>query len=794
MTISRSAKVLVILLVFIMPTVMLSSYSDELDEHTVSQHHTTYRLDEHMVSNNAQQTYDTDIYNALLRRVLKQLNTIEFTLEELSLSVASTIKLEDKKALTDHIALLRTFIDNVRKQQIFVFNEKNLELLVEINKTLIAHVNETLQKELKNITSFKQLTLADGTLLANTDALVTRSQNLSAPHYYTLMRTIHENDTALTKATRGHQVAGTNAANRFFRTIDYNAQKYGVTRLLKRLIPYGVILTYFTYINDAEDLPRVLKPLKKIIGGMATPPEGNARPVASSVFDRRKYTAQHGLLGTPAHFLRQVVDVKLEPIYTLALGGILGPIIKKDVQDVYQWSVEKSKQVIAKLKGESYEDPSPIKASKLTFKDVIGYDHAKEQLSSVIRYFGAKDEFDRKGAHVDRGYLMVGPLDIGKSIAHALAGEVTTELKKHTQDTDIKCGIYEIHASKLVDKDLSDIVKEIEALSPLDPVVLLIDDLNWLVNYTNNDPNIWGNVVSTMSSALRGFRKQVIIIATADTSSDIDKRIKNQGRLGTVIYFDAPTAQERKAYLTKELTKRSVLLNHLDLDRLTLLTEQCSYDVLSTVIKNAFALAHNQKETLTQAHMEASIDTTVHGIMAHNQILTPENADVLSTHYAGKALAHMVLKPKETLIKATILPVSTKQREVIGALITHMPNRETIARTAQDLEKAAIIELAGIEAQHLLNPALVSQHLVENADKKVLALAKKSVYAGIPDQKAFPKAIQEEKRQAVYTYITKARQKARELVDSYEAVLVSLKHELQTKHTVTAQEIIQLLS
>lgn len=486
-----------------------------------------------------------------------------------------------------------------------------------------------------------------------------------------------------------------------------------------------------------------------------------------------------GILGTPVSMLSRFVKFDTRTFFDVSAAMMIAPILKKDAEDIGNWSLKQFKKAYAFLKGEPYEDDSPIKKSKITFKEVIGFDHAKSELGKVVKYFTKKDDFDRAGASVERGYLLVGQVDAAKSLAQALAGEVTNIIKEKKKAAI--CGVYEIHASQLLDKKLKDIIKEAEEKSPC---ILVIDQIDWLSSDKQVKPEIWSDLVTSMSSTLRSNKKEVFIIATAQNLRAIDKAVHEQGRLGVTIQLDSADLDARKTFIAKELTERVIDASQFDLELLAKQTEGCTLQELARVIKRAIAHAQEASETLNQKHIEISIDEVVHNIISTS--VSAVNKKMLAAHFAGKAFAHINLKPGQ-LNKVTIKTVAKGAKLKSGAIIAYKPKNADLFMTQKDIENYCVIALAGAEAQKLIANT-TSVALSAAAKKNVFDLVKKTLFEGI-SEKELPRNLKEQKLAEVWQIIDGYTKLANQLVSINIDKIKAIAKELETRGTISADEL-----
>lgn len=732
-----------------------------------------------------------DLYQALRKRSIKQIDVIDLTLEELAQAInANTIKVSDKKVFIDHIITLRAFLDKLKKERIIEFNEKNLILIAQINKEIIIHIHKILDKGPKSFKHFDDLPIRAEFQLLKEETVLDRAEAIGESNFSRVLIMLGANDQALKSLIEKNRLAGASAFNRFFQKTEKEAKRNKLHILFKRSLPYGILGLYCLYLTAGDKIPAGFQWLKTLVGGkQATPAPAGGVPAAAPAPAAAAALPAHGIFGTPSLYFGDI-NITPQNLINAAITLYFANRIQDDAKDLYGWFSEKAKKVFTKLKGESYEDPSPVKASKISFTDIAGYDHAKNSLQTIVNYFKSKEFFDRMGTHVDRGYLLVGPLDIGKQLTHGLADAITQEVKKHHKDA--KCGIYEVHSSALVKKDIADMIKEVEKESPVYPCIILIDDLDWLVDHAKSKPSIWGDLVAAMNSNLRGNKKQIFIFAAARDTSKIYATIKGQGRLGSLVQFGKPTVEERKAFFVKELSKRGARAQEFDITRLALHTKNCSYDILTSIVRKAFGMAHAQKEIAAQRHIEHAIESIVHGIMHHEQ-LDPKEQEMLAVHYAGRALAHSIINPALPF-KVTTLPMGIEKDHALaqGGFIVHTTDNHHHFITEQDLAHKAVITLAGTQAEKLINSGNVAQGLAKKTKQQAFEHAKQIVFQGITG-KDLSKKLKNEKLDSVWQKVEQFTQEAQRLLENNKDPLLRIAQALKEKRVLTSEEIQALI-
>ena len=174
------------------------------------------------------------------------------------------------------------------------------------------------------------------------------------------------------------------------------------------------------------------------------------------------------------------------------------------------------------------------------FKDVVGFDKAKEKLSSTIRFIEDPKKYLLTNTAPKQGFLLVGPTHIGKNfIVEAFCGEIANILKKQKRACLPK--FWRV-SSKMIGRD--GITNIIETISnnhwQSGPVVLFIDDIGDLFLHCRRaDTNkLLSQLLTSMTTPLDSDpNKQVILIATTNKPQLLYDVMKQNNCLGKEIRF-----------------------------------------------------------------------------------------------------------------------------------------------------------------------------------------------------------------------------------------------------------------
>ncbi len=292
---------------------------------------------------------------------------------------------------------------------------------------------------------------------------------------------------------------------------------------------------------------------------------------------------------------------------------------------------------------------------RVTFKDVAGCEEAKEELKEVIDFLKNPKRFQKLGAQVPKGALLVGPPGTGKTLlARAIAGEAAVPFYS-ISGADFVEMFVGVGASRV--RDLFEQAKKSS------PCIVFIDEMDAVGR--QRGAGIGGGhdereqTLNALLVEMDGFdnSQNVIVIAATNRPDVLDPALLRPGRFDRQIVVDVPDIRGRLG-IFKVHTKK-VVINHrkVDLESLAKGTPgMVGADIANIVNEAALLAARKRKKSIDMDDFEEAKDKVMMGVQRKSMILSDEEKEVTSYHEAGHALVAIRTKGADPVHKITIIP------------------------------------------------------------------------------------------------------------------------------------------
>ncbi len=445
-------------------------------------------------------------------------------------------------------------------------------------------------------------------------------------------------------------------------------------------------------------------------------------------------------------------------------------------------------------------------SSNKTYADVAGMDNAKRELQEVVEFLKDPSHFQRLGASIPKGVLLMGPPGTGKTLlARATAGEAGVTFYSINGSEFIQLFVG-VGASRV--RDLFRTAKENA------PCVIFIDEID-AVGRMRGAGYGGGNdereqTLNQILSEMDGFLQTdaVIVLAATNRPDVLDPALLRPGRFDRHVTVDRPTKDGRRDIL-KVHVKKIPLADNVKLDEIAASTIGFSgADLRNLVNEAAINATRLNKDCVDEDDFESARDKVIMG-PKREEILNEREREMTAYHEAGHALLAWRLSEVDIVRKVTIIP----RGRALG-VTQLMPVEENYSIGERRLHSQLAFTMGGRAAEKLVFDEFTAG--AENDLQQATSLARRMVgHWGMSDaigpvafrqQEENPfmgKELHESREfseetariidQEVQKFLMRAQDKAMEVLTANRPQLDQLAHELLKKESLGQEEMTVIL-
>jgi cell division protease FtsH len=323
---------------------------------------------------------------------------------------------------------------------------------------------------------------------------------------------------------------------------------------------------------------------------------------------------------------------------------------------------------------------------RVTFDDVAGMQNAKSELQEVVEFLRAPEKFQRLGAVVPKGVLLVGPPGTGKTLlARAVAGEAGVPFYSISGSEFIQMFVG-VGASRV--RDMFKTAKDNA------PAILFIDEIDAVGRMrgagVGGGSDEREQTLNQILSEMDGFTptEAVIVMAATNRPDVLDSALLRPGRFDRHVTIDRPTWQGRLAIL-KVHTRNKPLADDVNLEAIARgMIGMTGADLRNLANEAALLATREGKSKIERIDFERAADRVLIG-PKREEVLSPEEKRRTAYHEAGHALVAWLLPEAEKPMKVSIVP-----RGRAGG-VTVIPPDEDRYHHGLDYFKARLVWLMG---------------------------------------------------------------------------------------------------
>jgi cell division protease FtsH len=290
---------------------------------------------------------------------------------------------------------------------------------------------------------------------------------------------------------------------------------------------------------------------------------------------------------------------------------------------------------------------------RVTFDDVAGMQNAKSELQEVVEFLRSPEKFQRLGAVVPKGVLLVGPPGTGKTLlARAVAGEAGVPFFSISGSEFIQMFVG-VGASRV--RDMFKTAKDNA------PAILFIDEIDAVGRMrgagVGGGSDEREQTLNQILSEMDGFTptEAVIVMAATNRPDVLDSALLRPGRFDRHVTIDRPTWQGRLAIL-KVHTRNKPLADDVNLETIARgMIGMTGADLRNLANEAALLATREGKGKIERVDFERAADRVLIG-PKREEVLSPEEKRRTAYHEAGHALVAWLVPEGEKPMKVSIVP------------------------------------------------------------------------------------------------------------------------------------------
>ena len=451
----------------------------------------------------------------------------------------------------------------------------------------------------------------------------------------------------------------------------------------------------------------------------------------------------------------------------------------------------------------------PSGNKRVTFKDVGGAEEAIEELKEVVEFLKDPSKFNRIGARMPKGILLVGPPGTGKTLlARAVAGEANVPFF-HISGSDFVELFVGVGAARV-----RDLFAQAKAHAPC---IVFIDEIDAVGRHRG--AGLGGGhdereqTLNQLLVEMDGFdsKEGIIVMAATNRPDILDPALLRPGRVDKKIVVDPPDMLGRKKILEIH-TRNKPLAEDVNLEIIAKRTPGFVGADLENLVNEAALLAAREgRDKITMKDFEEAIDRVIAGPARKSKLISPKEKRIIAYHEAGHAVVSTVVPNGEPVHRISIIPRGYK---ALGYTL-HLPEEDKYLVSRNELLDKLTALLGGRAAEEVVFGDVTSgaandiERATEIARNMVCQLGmseelgplawgkeEQEVFLGkeITRLRNYSEEVASKIDEEVKKIVTNCYERAKEIIRKYRKQLDNIVEILLEKETIEGDELRSILS
>ena len=346
--------------------------------------------------------------------------------------------------------------------------------------------------------------------------------------------------------------------------------------------------------------------------------------------------------------------------------------------------------------GKSRAQLTQPSGKRFTFRDVAGLQEEKEDLKEIVDFLKSPDKYNKVGARIPKGVLLVGPPGTGKTLmAKAVAGEAGVPFFSISGSDFVEMFVG-VGASRV--RDL------FEEGNRHSPCIIFIDEIDAVAR--RRGTGMGGGhdereqTLNQLLVEMDGFgvNEGIIVMAATNRVDILDPAILRPGRFDRTIAVGAPDVRGREEIL-KVHAKGKPLGDDVDLAQIAQTTAGFTGAELENLLNEAAILAAKEdRQFLCQKDIQKAFIKVGIGTEKHSRVISEKEKKITAYHEAGHAILFHVLEKMDPVYTISIIPTGAGA----AGYTMPLPNRDEMFNTRGKMLENIEVCLGGRIAEELI--------------------------------------------------------------------------------------------
>jgi cell division protease FtsH len=315
----------------------------------------------------------------------------------------------------------------------------------------------------------------------------------------------------------------------------------------------------------------------------------------------------------------------------------------------------------------------------VTFKDVAGIDECRDELADVVTFLKDSKLYDRMGARMPRGVMLVGDPGTGKTLmAKAIAGEAGVPFYA-TSGSEFVEMFVGVGAGRV-----RSLFKKARAKAPC---IVFIDEID-AVGRKRHSSGGGGEMeqdqtLNQLLVEMDGFSaaEGVIVLAATNRTDVLDPALTRSGRFDRHVNVPRPDVRGRLSILQVHVDGRRLApdVNLMDVAKST--PGLVGADLANIVNEAAIQAVRSGHEAITAQDFQEAVEKALTGGVAQkSRVMSDAERRTIAYHEAGHAVVMQALPHSDPVYKITIIP-----RGQMGGFTMSLPEEDTLLTSRNKL-------------------------------------------------------------------------------------------------------------